>query len=352
MDRHLIVTEGGSSIGSGHITRCLSLYQAFEERGITPKFIINGDETIKDLVKNTNYNIFNWLNNESEILKKVKNADIVIIDSYLAPIEFYEKVSKIVKLPVYLDDNKRLDYPKGIIVNGNIHAEDLNYPEKEGVKYLLGIKYTPLRKEFWEVPEKKIREKVESIMITFGGNDIRDMTPNILKFLTENYKNIKKNVIIGKSFKNLDEIKSVADKNTELIFYPDAGKMKEIMLKSDIAISSGGQTLYELARVGVPTIAVAVADNQLGNVKGWQKVGFIEYAGWWKDERILSSLTLYLAKLEDFSVRKEKSFYGRQLINGKGSRKILESLINLHRLNYGWKNIVNKNTKYNKETFN
>ena len=36
-----IITEGSKNIGFGHITRCISLYQAFEERGIIPEFIIN-----------------------------------------------------------------------------------------------------------------------------------------------------------------------------------------------------------------------------------------------------------------------------------------------------------------------
>ena len=41
-----IITEGGKNIGFGQITRCLSLYQTFKERGIKPKFIINGDSDI------------------------------------------------------------------------------------------------------------------------------------------------------------------------------------------------------------------------------------------------------------------------------------------------------------------
>ena len=45
-----ILTEGGYDIGIGHVTRCLSLYQAFEVKGIKPFFIINGDETVKDLL--------------------------------------------------------------------------------------------------------------------------------------------------------------------------------------------------------------------------------------------------------------------------------------------------------------
>jgi len=39
-----IITEGGKNIGFGHITRCLSLYQAFEEKEIIPEFILNSDE--------------------------------------------------------------------------------------------------------------------------------------------------------------------------------------------------------------------------------------------------------------------------------------------------------------------
>ena len=50
-----IITEGGKNIGFGHITRCLSLYQAFEERGNKPKFIINGDNDIEYLLKDINY---------------------------------------------------------------------------------------------------------------------------------------------------------------------------------------------------------------------------------------------------------------------------------------------------------
>ncbi|GAG12579.1 unnamed protein product, partial [marine sediment metagenome] len=223
-----IITEGGKNIGFGHITRCLSLYQAFEERGIKPRFIINGDKDIEYLLKDVNYQIFNWLNEKNKLFKKIKDADIAIIDSYLADVSVYNTLSDLIKTPVYVDDNKRLDYPDGVVLNRNIHAETLNYPKKNGITYLLGPRYTPLRKEFWEVPEKKIKENIESIMITFGGDDAKNMTPKILVFLNNNYPNLIKNIIIGKAFQNIDDIKKRADKNTNLIYYPDAEKMKEV----------------------------------------------------------------------------------------------------------------------------
>jgi len=258
-----IITEGTKNTGFGHITRCLSLYQAFKERGILPEFIINGDNNIEYLLKDVNYQIFNWLDEKSKLFEMIKDADIAIIDSYLADISVYNTLSELVKLSVYIDDNKRLNYPKGIVVNGGIYAEELIYPHTNGVTYLFGTKYTPLRKEFWEVPEKKIKEKIESIMVTFGGDDAKNMTPKIMNLLNKEYSALKKNIVIGKAFNNIEEIKKNTDKNTNLIYYPDAEKMKKVMLNSDIAISAGGQTLYELASVGVPAIGVCIAVRKI-----------------------------------------------------------------------------------------
>jgi UDP-2,4-diacetamido-2,4,6-trideoxy-beta-L-altropyranose hydrolase len=322
-----IITEGSKNTGFGHVTRCLSLYQAFKERGILPEFIINGDNNIEYLLRDVNYQIFNWLNEKSKLFKKVKDADIAIIDSYLADVSVYNTLSELVKLSVYIDDNKRVDYPKGIVVNGSIYAEELNYPHTNGLTFLLGTKYTPLRKEFWEVPKKEIKDKVESIMVTFGGDDAKNMTPKILAFLNDEYPNLIKNVIIGRAFQNIDEIKKCENKNTNLIYYPDAEKMKEIMLKSDIAISTCGQTLNELASVGVPTIGVCIVENQLGNIKGWGKIGFLEYAGWYSKGNILEKIKNVIEHLKDTRERKNKFRIARKFIDGKGSSRIYNKLL-------------------------
>ena len=321
-----IITEGGKNVGFGHITRCISLYQAFEERETMSELIINGDDSILDLLKGKNYWIFNWFREKDKLFKLVKNADVAIIDSYLADISSYESLSNLVKTPVYIDDNQRLDYPKGIVVNGNIYAEELDYPKKDGMVYLLGTKYIPLRKEFWEIPEKKIKEKFESVMVTFGGDDARNMVPKILKLLKESYPELKKNVVIGKVFQNVDEIKREVDKNTNVIYYPDTERMKEIMLESDVAISAGGQTLYELARVGVPTMGICVAENQLGNVKGWEKAGFLEYAGWYRESNFMEELKRSLKYLEDASIRKNKSKVGKEFVDGKGGFRVIDEI--------------------------
>lgn len=324
MKKVLILTEGSKDIGFGHITRCTAIYQAFEEIGITPEFIVNGDESVKELLENKNHTVFPWLTENYSF----EDVDLVVVDSYLANYTIYEKISRLVEIPVYLDDTKRIDYPDGIVVNGAIYAEEMGYVKKDGIVYLLGSQYTPLRKEFWDVSEKEIRENVGCVMVTFGGNDVRDMTPLVLKLLTDKYPEIVKKVVVGRGFQNIGAIESVRDDKTELNYFPDAEGMKHLMLESDVAISAGGQTLYELARVGVPTIGILVVDNQRNNVKGWQRAGVIEYAGWWEDEKLLPGIETSLELLKNSKLRDKMSKAGKSFIDGQGARRIARRIIN------------------------
>jgi UDP-2,4-diacetamido-2,4,6-trideoxy-beta-L-altropyranose hydrolase len=324
-----IITEGGSDRGFGHISRCTSIYQAFQERDICPEFVVNGDESVEALLADKRHKILNWMAKWEEVLGLINGADAVIIDSYLAPYELYESASHAARLCAYVDDNRRLDYPTGIVVNGTILAEEIPYPQKKGMIYLLGKEYILLRRVFWDVPEKEIKETVESILVTLGGNDIRNMTPKILEVLTQRYPKVTKIVTVGSGFKNRDEIEKAKDNNTHLINAPEAEMMKEAMLRSDIAISAGGQTLNELARVGVPTIALAIADNQMNNVKGWQRAGFIEYAGSWEDKKCLESIEEDLKFLADKSARARRARVGRASVDGQGHRRVAEKILTL-----------------------
>jgi spore coat polysaccharide biosynthesis predicted glycosyltransferase SpsG len=324
-----ILTEGGKNIGFGHITRCTSIYQAFEEIGISPEFIVNGDENVRGLLQDKNSKVFDWLNNQETLLAIVRNADIAFIDSYLADYSLYEKISKLVETGVYFDDDIRIEYPKGFVLNGTVLAKQMPYPKKKDVTYLLGPQYIPLRKAFWNIPAKLIHDKIETVMITFGGADIRNLTPRVLTWLTDMYPELLKRVIVGKGFKNIAEIERLRDSNTELIYYPGAAEMKKVMLESDIAIAASGQTLYELARIGVPTIGICVAENQLQNTQGWKEASFLEYAGRYDDEDLERRLKDSIGCLVQLSVRSERSRIGRKVVDGQGCKRIVKAVVSI-----------------------
>ena len=323
----LIATEGSNQLGIGHVIRCMSLYQAFEDEGIQAEIIMYGDDAAISIVRKATHIISHWIDDTKSLYEKARHADIVIIDSTLAPFKIYKSISSLTKVTVYFDDNKRIDYPKGIVINRTIHAELFDYKKKSDNVYLFGLKYLPLTKAFWYVPNKRISKQIQNMMISFGGSDPREMTPKVLKYINKKYPRMHKMIVIGKAFENVSQIKKLADSNSKLYYFPTGESIKNIMLKADIAISAGGQTLYELARIGVPTVGVAVVDNQLNNIKGLEKVKFLEFAGWWNDKNIMSSLTEKIDVLSDYKVRKEKSIIGRSLVDGYGSVRIANFLL-------------------------
>lgn len=331
----LIFTEGGENIGLGHISRCTALYQAFMEKGHRPLFVVNGDRTVNALLKGKRFRIFDWVKKCHRLLSLLEDTDVAIIDSYLAGRRVYKYISRNVGLAVYIDDFVRLDYPKGIVLNWAISAPRLKYPAVGHASYLLGSKYVLLRKEFWKAPQKIIiNKKIDNIIVTFGGADFLNMTPRLLKFLNVEYPDLRKKVFIGKSFKNAAQILKNKDRHTEFLFYPSAQEMKKSMLKADLAISAGGQTLYELARLGVPTIGVCLARNQLLNLNGLAGCGFIKFSGWYNEKEIFNKIGACLNALT-YENRLTMSRAGRKLVDGSGPSRVVRAILSNERKKLG-----------------
>lgn len=301
-----IITEGGRRIGFGHVTRCLALYQAFEKKGENPVLMINGDSVVRNLVKGKKVKVFNWIENKRRLFEVVKKSGIVIIDSYLAGAGCYDEISKISDIAAYMDDYRRIRYPKGIVVNGTAGAERLDYPKEEGVAYLLGPEYIPIRKEFWKVRRPRIKKEISEVLITFGGMPRKYFIKDLLKHLKKRFPRLNYHILTGKA--NLYDTASVRD----------------LMLHSDLCISAGGQTLYELARCGIPTIGVSFAKNQMLNLKGLEKSGFLRYASRFSDKGIFDKIARHMKALSSRERRVAASRIGRKVVDGRGADRIAD----------------------------
>ncbi|MFH1310754.1 MAG: bifunctional UDP-2,4-diacetamido-2,4,6-trideoxy-beta-L-altropyranose hydrolase/GNAT family N-acetyltransferase [Candidatus Omnitrophota bacterium] len=319
----LILTEGGRNIGFGHLSRCTALYQAFEEKGFAPKMIVAGDETVKDILNGVNYTIGNWAAENHE-------ADIIIIDSYLADLNFYKKISRTTRIAVYFDDYKRLKYPKGIIINGNIYGENINY-SRDGGSVLSGIVYVPLRKQFWNISKRRVRKNIKNVIVSMGGIDESNLTVNIVAYLVRNFPKFTKTVIIGRAFKNVKLIEQEADNKTKLIRNPDAEEIRKSMIDADIAVASAGQTLAELALVGVPTVGICCSENQRHNLEAWKKIGFYGCYAIKRDLNIDMEILNGIERFEPYA--KREAFYNSitKKIDGKGCSRIVDVLINRYK---------------------
>jgi UDP-2,4-diacetamido-2,4,6-trideoxy-beta-L-altropyranose hydrolase len=311
----IFLTESGKNIGLGHLTRCIAIADAFETRKINTFFIINGQNNIKNVMGKKKYKILNWLKNEKKVFKLLKDYDSIVIDSYLASKSFYIKLSKLKKLCIYIDDNKRISYPKGIVLNGNIYARDLNYPKNKNIKYLLGLKYLPIRKEFLDEHGFVVNKKVKQILITLGGSDVRNMSYKLGRLLKNEFPNINIFIILGSNFKYLNKYKDQIKKEFNLYIDPDVKKLKKIMLNSDIAISSGGQTIYELMHIGLPSVSLLLAHNQLDNIKILKELKLSYYVGKWNDKYLNKKIIKTIKFIMKYRVRKKINKKYKTILN-------------------------------------
>lgn len=320
----IILTEGGNKLGLGHIVRCLALCDALKREDVSVKFIVLPDPSTEKLLKNIPHKSFDWIKDKNKLLAQLNRVDVVIIDSTIAPKEIYDEVGKSVRIPVFFDDYHRISYPKGILINRAPGTKINDYP-KNGSLYLLGENFLPLPNAFWNAEKKVIKEDIGNILITFGGSDPKQMTEKVLDLINKAYPNISKTVIVGSA----NNFKKYNFKNNiiNFIFAPDSAKMKQLMQESDLAISACGQTLYELARMGVPTIGIKVAENQIDNISSLTKLGFLEYAGDYKSPGTMKNVVRISEILADKNPRAKRSKKGQKIIDGFGAIRIASYLI-------------------------
>ena len=312
-----IFSEGGQRNGLGHLSRCVALVQGISRfRKIKATFVINGDKNARDFIRKQNIsslNMLDWLRNQDKVKNLLKEPHMVIIDSYLAPRSIYDFIYYHVNLSkgrlVCIDDYNRINYPPSIVLNPSIYGNDLNYRLDPVSCLLTGRKAVILRKDFWDIYNKSIKKKVKDILVTFGGvSHISDFAKKIVSFISDKYPRFKCHFI--KPALNLS-----------------AEDITRLMRKCDICISGGGQTIYELAKTGLPTIGVCLAENQCLNLEAWKEKGFVEYIGWFRRKDIFKKLECSIERLLPYKERLKRSKIGTNAISRDGMTKLCNSLL-------------------------
>lgn len=310
----IVFTEGGKEYGYGHLSRCIALFQALEGKlcNCEVLFVVKGDLAAESFLKKekiTDYLFVDWTDSTKGILDEIRKEDIVIIDSYIAEKGIYDEISLIVEGKVLMiDDYNRINYPSGIVVNPSIYGRNVDYQKQNNTVYLLGEDYVILRKAFWEVPEKRINEDIRKILISLGGGIEHEFLKKMSDFLKT--KHNFDLMIINPEKQNMS-----------------AEEMVLLMHEADICISGGGQTLYELARVGVPTISICLAGNQEANLRAWEEKGFIQYVKVNNNDHLFENIADSIKGLKDKGKRVNVNKIGNKIVDGKGAANIAEFLI-------------------------
>lgn len=361
----VIRADANSKIGMGHVMRCLSVVDALLKRGEEVLFVTADDTPVPLLTKKgIPYRVLHTDYADMEVeLPKLWNAlselpqgpgaalpqrnTFILVDSYYVTEKYLAALKKRITT-IYMDDIYAFSYPVDMLINYNIYGEEMGY-EKDAAfadtKLLLGTEYVPLREEFSAGAGYVQSRKVLSlgaanvtpaadggILITTGGSDSFNLAGQLLMEAMK-YDALKEkeyHVVSGSLNPHIGELQALAEKHGNIHIHCNVTNMAELMAESEIALSAGGSTLYELCVMGVPVIAFSFAENQERLVQTFVKRGIAQYGGNYRtdgNKMIQNTIAGLETLLEDENLRTEYRKKARALVDGKGADRIAEAIL-------------------------
>ena len=318
--------------------RCLALAQAWKDCGGEVIFITAcesasllerlSDEGFEAIQLDSPYPDSADLEITFQVLATHPN-EWVVLDGYHFDEAYQKQVKEADHRLLLIDDTAHLGhYYADIVLNQNLHAEGLHYCCEPHTQLLLGTQYVLLRREFlqWKDWKREIPELPRKILVTLGGGDPDNVTLKVIKVMNKlKLRDLEVKVVIGPSNPHMASLKEVVHHSPFTIhLLPSVENMPELMAWADLAVSAGGSTCWELAFMGLPTVLLALADNQCDIGKGLSEAGVVHNLGWFEqatDAKIADALSGLLGDPDRCSMMSDS---GRELVDGVGRERVIE----------------------------
>lgn len=333
----VIRADASTSIGSGHVMRCLTLsYRLKKEKNAKVVFVMRvlpgnlidvvekqGFEVLKLLPANQKYSLNGyglWLTVPMEVdaqqtIEVLQHylqehcfdvADRLIVDSYALDDQWEQVLRPYCREIMVIDDLANRKHDCDILLDQNFYLnKDVRYAGlvPEHCKMLLGPEHALLREEFYEA-KKHLRKRdgtIKNILVFYGGSDLTNETEKAIKALVQLHDegyNFTADVITGVSNSRREKIKHLCSKYHFFHYYCQVNNMAEFMNKADLMLGAGGSTTWERLYMELPALVTAVAENQIQGCEDCSQAGIIEYLGINDDVRVDTILEALHKKLD------------------------------------------------------
>jgi UDP-2,4-diacetamido-2,4,6-trideoxy-beta-L-altropyranose hydrolase len=322
----VIRTEGGPGIGFGHVRRCLSLAQALRANGAAVIFLANEDAVVRQAVQALAFDLkpirVDRDPGETAAWLDELHAMAIIVDAYRFQGPWFERLAPRKHVVVMIDDLGDRQVPEDVLVVNCTPEAPASPARTSNANDFLGPRYALLRPEFAQPVRRHPRKPVEQVLVTVGGGDPHGLTPRLTALARRALPSSRIEAVIGPLF---DEVLfgRLNGLRAGVTYHRRPQDMRGLMLAADLAVSAGGQTLYELAATGTPTIAVRVADNQTRNLEGFERAGALVWAGDAADPYLEPRVANALQELAgDAARRTQLGVNGRWMVDGRGAERV------------------------------
>lgn len=306
-----IYVNGNNKRGIGHIYRALELADEFF---VKPDIYYDTHQTNRAVFGETTHQLIpvNGIAELFNICKK-KNYQVFINDILTTSIDY------MIGLRTVLPSARIINFEDD--GEGAVKADlvfNALYQSSDASNVYAGEKYYISSKTFMFYQPIHIKEKVENVFISFGGADPQNYSDRLLAIISKpQYSQYHFTVVLGRAKENVDYLMDKYKDSSNINLLYDVSNMPELMSKCDISITSRGRTGYELAILGIPTIAMAQNKREekhgfVSNENGFSYIGLNP-----ADEIIEANLNMYLVMSTTNREHYQQMLLSHDLRNGR-----------------------------------
>lgn len=324
--RLLLRADADPRIGTGHVMRCLALAQA--ARALGWDALLAGQITVtwvRERLRNEDVRFLELPPEQDRLraisfllqLLEAERPDWVVLDGYHLDDTYQQAVISAGGRLLVIDDHAHLPaYHCHVLLNQNIGAEDIVYRGNIGL-HCLGPRYALLRREFRIARERAAINRTEGailqLLISLGGGNFSSWLRLIAAALPESNRNVCQVKVIAGDMSLVDIRAMIGGGKVSIKILEHVEDMSATLLQADCAVSAGGSTCWELCCLGIPFVALKIAENQHRIVEFLDTHGIAPRFNAKNLERLL-----FLPVL-----RQTLSLRGMELVDGQGAQRVM-----------------------------
>ncbi len=358
LKRVLFRTDASFEIGSGHVMRCLSLAQEFRERKASCVFACRempGD--LSSFIAKQGFHVLrlpaaksghlpngdsvphaSWLGadpatdaGETIQASSGEDFDLLVVDHYGIDAFWERKLRSHCGRLLVVDDLADRAHECDFLVDQNFNpAAHRKYGSLTSSRtaLLLGPEFAFIRRPIREARNSRIRTRTEikHILIFLGGSDPGNFTQVALEALAP-FRGLKIDVLAGMQNVHTAKLREKFGTRENISIRTHTDAIEELMLQADLAVGACGVTTWERACLGLPTVIVSTAVNQVRVARSLDEAGYVVYLGPAESvspEQIAQAVENLRSRPERVREMSERSMV---LVDGQGLERIAERVL-------------------------
>lgn len=340
--RLAIRTDADATIGAGHVMRCLALAQAWKRSTGEVTFLFAGEPPpIAARLQSEGMTVESLScvrgrsDDATQTVARCRaiGSEWIVVDGYQFDAAYYEALKQSGLGLLAIDDyGHAARYHVDFVLNQNVYATPSLYPARsEETELLLGARYLLLRQEFleWTNWQRNHPAVARRVLVTLGGGDALTTMLMVIDGLIEvGRHDLEVKLLCGQMNPNRAPIAKAAETAPFPVDVASATEdMPSLMAWADIGISAGGSTCWEMAFMGLPALAIILADNQQPVVRELDRQGVVIGLG--SPGELTGHDFACKARIlfADLARRAAMSRCGRALFDGQGASRVVTKLL-------------------------